>query len=164
MEVPMLKTHRRTLHFDCLERKVLLSTAMADPALSVHRAVAKRFVLNGALYGLPTGSAGPDGYTVASFAVAGHLGSMGRVQGTFLLNDKFVPIGKLPDLSKSLLIVTNRKGSLLLSIQPSETHRYHFQIVAVTRSYASASGSGTVTISPQRGSIDLVLEFRSDHR
>jgi hypothetical protein len=115
------------------------------------------------LHGMPAGLTGPDGYTISSFSVTGHLGSMGAVQGTFLLRDAFIPIGKLPNLSKSLLIVSNRKGSLLLAIQPSSTNRYHFQIVAVTSSYASASGSGVVTVLAARRSIDLHLVVRSNH-
>jgi hypothetical protein len=86
---------------------------------------------------------------------------MGKVEGIFLLGDTFVPIGRLPDLSNSLLIVTNRQGSLLLAIHPSNTNRYQFQIVAVTSGYKSVSGSGQLMVSPARGSIDLVLTVHS---
>lgn len=157
----MLQTHRRTPQFDSLEGRIFLSSGMADPAPSIHRTVAKRFLLDGALSGLPNGSTDPNGFTVSSFSVVGHLTSMGRVDGIFLLQDTFVPIGKLPDLSNSLLILTNDKGSILVAMYPSRANPYHFQIVGVTRSYVSASGSGWVVISPGRGSLDLILRFRS---
>jgi hypothetical protein len=159
----MLRSHRRVLQFDSLEGKALLSVGLADPAVAVHRATVRKFVLNGTLHGLPSGSAGSDGYTISSFSLTGHLGSMGNVRGTFLLDDTFVPIGKLPDLNNSLLIVTNQKGSLLLSIEAKKINRYRFDIVAVTSRYESVSGAGSLVVSSSRGSLDLSLTFRSAH-
>jgi hypothetical protein len=161
MEVPMLKTRRRSLQFDSLEGKVLLSTAMADPAATVHQAAAKPFVLNGSVQGLPTGSFGSKGLQVSSFLVSGHLGSMGKVSGSFLLSHKLVAHGELPDFSDSLLILTNQKGSLLLGITPSTTHRYSFKIIGVTTNYRSVSGSGTLTVSPSPTTFNLVIRFHS---
>jgi len=157
----MLKTHRRSLQFDSLEGKVLLSTALADPAATVHRSTAQPFVLNGSVQGLPTGKFGTKGLEVSTFPIAGRLGSMGKVTGFFLLSDKLVTPGAMPDLTNSLLVLTNSKGSLLLGIRPSTMHRYSFQIVGVTTSYVSVSGSGFVTISPSPTSFNLVITFHS---
>jgi hypothetical protein len=157
----MLKTRQRLLQFDSLEGKVLLSTGMADPATTVHRDRAKRFLLNGALHGLPTGSPGPDGYSVTSFSAQGHVGSMGKVSGTFYLADTFIPIGKLPDLSNSWLILANQKGSVQLRIAASKTNHYRYKIISGTRSDASATGSGSVTISSGQGSINFIIKLHS---
>jgi hypothetical protein len=157
----MLKTHRRSLQFDSLEGKVLLSAAMADPAATVHRSAAKPFVLNGSVQGLPTGSFGSQGLEVTSFSVSGHLGSMGKVTGSFLLSDKLVARGALPDLSNSLLILSNKEGSLLLGVKPSTTHRYSFQIIGVTTNYTSVSGSGVLTVAPSPTTFNLVITLHS---
>jgi len=159
----MLKTHRRLLQFDSLEGKVLLSTATADPATAVHvhQSAAKRFLLNGSVQGLPTGSFRSKGLAVTSFEVLGHLGSMGKVSGFFLLSEKVVPRGELPDLSDSLLILTNQRGSLLLGIKPSTTNRYSFQIIGATTHYTSVSGSGFLTIAPSSSTFNLIIMFHS---
>lgn len=159
----MLKTHRRALHFDSLEGKVLLSVGLADPAVKVHRSAAKAFVLNGSVQGLPTGKFDSKGLEVSSFAVAGHLGSMGNVTGFILLSDKLVTRGAMPELADSLLVLTNSDGSLLLGIQPSK-HRYSFQIVGVTKNYISVSGSGTLSIAPSPISANLVITLHSAKR
>jgi hypothetical protein len=159
-EVPMLKTHRRSLHFDSLEGKVLLSVGMADPAATVQRSAAKPFVLNGSVQGLPAGKFGPKGLVVSSFAVSGHFGSMGKVTGFFLLSDKVVTPGTMPDLANSLLVLTNSEGSLLLGIKPAK-HHYSFQIIGVTSHYISVSGSGTLTVSPSPTAANLVITLHS---
>lgn len=156
----MLKTHRRSLHFDSLEGKVLLSVGLADPAATVHRSVIKPFVLNGSVQGLPTGEFGSKGLVVSSFAVSGHLGSMGKVTGFFLLSDKVVTPGTMPNLANSLLVLTSSEGSLLLGIKPSK-HHYSFQIIGVTTNYTSVSGSGTLTVSPSPTLADLVITLHS---
>ncbi len=134
---------------------------MADPAVTVHQSAAKPFVLNGSVHGLPKGSFGSQGLQVASFLVSGHLGSMGKVTGSFLLSDKLVARSKLPDLSNSLLVLTNQKGGVLLGIKPSKTHRYSFQIIGVTTNYTSVSGSGFLTVSPSPTTFNLVVTFHS---
>jgi hypothetical protein len=161
MEVPMLKTHRRSLQFDSLEGKVLLSTAMADPAGAVHRSTAKPLNLSGSLQGLPTGKFVSNGLQVSSFPVSGHIASMGRVHGLFLLSNKLVPRGKLPDLTNSLLVLTNQEGSLLLGIKPSSAHRYSFQIIGVTTHYLSVTGSGYLKVSPSPTTFNLVIKLHS---
>ncbi len=153
----MLKTKRRTLQFDSLEGKILLSTGIADPAATVHRQVAKRFLLNGALYGIPSGTTGPEGLHVSTFSVAGHTVSMGNVSGSFTLANTFVPIGKRPDLGNATLTLTSLKGSVQLAIATSKTKLYHFTITSGTNHYAAATGSGTLRMSPMQGSINFVI-------
>jgi hypothetical protein len=157
----MLKTKRRTLQFDSLEGKVLLSTGMADPAVTVKRDIVKRFLLNGSLAGLPIGSTGPAGLSMTTFSAAGHVASMGNVNGTFNLADTFVPIGKRPNLSNATLMLTNSKGSVQLMIAASKTSVYHYTITAGTDHYASATGSGTLMIAPAQGSINFVIALHS---
>jgi hypothetical protein len=157
----MLKTKRRTLQFDSLEGKILLSTGIADPAASVHRQVAKRILLNGALYGIPSGTTGPEGINVSTFSVAGHTVSMGNVSGSFTLANTFVPIGKRPDLGNATLTLTSPKGSVQLAIAPSKTKLYHFTITSGTNHAAAATGSGTLRMSPTQGSIDFVIIVHS---
>jgi hypothetical protein len=157
----MLKTKRRTPQFDSLEDKVLLSTGMADPAATVKRDAVKRFLLNGALYGIPSGTTGPEGYSVSTFSVGGRTASMGNVSGSFNLADTFVPIGKRPDLGNASLTLTNLKGSVQLAIAPSKTNLYHFTITSGTNHYAAATGSGKLTIAPTQGSINFVIMVHS---
>jgi hypothetical protein len=69
--------------------------------------------------------------------------------------------GTLPNLANSLLIVTNPKGSLLMGIKPLSANRYSFQVVGVTTSYRSVSGSGFLTVFPSPTTADLVIAFHS---
>jgi hypothetical protein len=157
----MLKTHRHPLHFDSLEGKVLLSVGLADPAVVVHRSRAQAFVLNGSVEGLPTGKFDSKGLEVSSFTVSGHVGSMGKVTGFFLLSNKVVTRGAMPDLANSLLVLTNSQGSLLLGIKPTTKHHYSFQVIGVTSHYLSVSGSGTLTVAPSRTLANLVITLHS---
>jgi hypothetical protein len=157
----MLKTRRRLPQFDCLEGKVLLSAGMADPAATVHRDTAKKFLLNGSLSGLPEGSPGIDGFTETSFPVAGHLGSMGKVSGSFRLENAFIPIGKKPDLNGGSLTLENAKGTIHLAIAQAKKHQYKFTVVSGTEDYAKAAGSGTMAISSPQSALDLVIKLHS---
>ena len=157
----MLKTRRRIPQFDSLEGKVLLSTGIADPAATVHRAAAKRFLLNGSLSGLPNGSPGIDGYTETSFPVAGHLASMGKVSGSFSLENAFIPIGKKPNLNGASLTLENSKGTIHLAIAQANKHQYKFTVVSGTEGYAKAAGSGTIALSSPQSALDLVVKLHS---
>ena len=109
----MLKTKRRLPQFDCLEGKVLLSIGLVQS----RRDTANRFRLNGSLSGLPNGSPGINGYTETSFPVAGAGSrSMGKVNGSFSLDDAFIPMGKKPDLNGASLTLENAKGTVELAI------------------------------------------------
>jgi hypothetical protein len=161
MEVPMLKTKRRLLHFDSLEGKLLLSAGMADPAVTKHHDTVKPFVMTGSLSGLPSGSPGVTGYTETSFPVAGHLASMKKVNGSFNLADPFIPIGKLPDLAGASLTLENSKGTVQLAIAQAKKHKYKFTIISGTDSYAKASGSGMMAISSIQSNLNLVVKIQS---
>jgi hypothetical protein len=160
MEVLMLKTKRHLPQFDSLEGKVLLSVGIADPAISTHRDTARRIQLNGSLAGLPNGSPGIAGFSETSFPVAGKLGSMGAVRGSFSLEDTFIPIGKLPNLNGASLALGNSKGSVRLAITQAK-HAYKFTVVSGTEAYASTSGSGTIAISPTQDALNLVIKLHS---
>ena len=114
----MSRTTRRTLAFDAMEGRVLLSAGMADPAKVVHlaalahrsRARVPRFLLNGTLRGIPFGTVGPDGINVESFTLVGKAQSMGKVAGSLALTNTTISPGKKPDLSNATLIVSNLQG------------------------------------------------------
>ncbi len=154
-EVLMSKTTRRTLSFDSLEGKVLLSTGLADPAATVARAAARGLSLKGVL----TGVASASGGVVSAFTVKGNAASMGKVKGMLLLS---IPLrsGRAPNLSDATLILTSRAGVVQVTIGRSSSIIYDYVITAGTGSFASASGSGLITLhfSQQRfNSVILVL-------
>jgi hypothetical protein len=157
----MANIRQRALQFDSLEGKVLLSTGMADPATTVYQHKAPQFHMNGNLQGFPAGMSGPDGYSVTSFAVAGHVASMGNVGGSFYLSDTFIPTGKLPNLSKATLILANQNGSVHATLNSSRSHHYRFTIISGTGDDTFASGSGKLTISSSRHSIDFKIKLQS---
>jgi len=146
----MSRSTRRTLTFDFLEGKTLLSTGIGNPATAVYQQKTARFHLNGKLNGLPSGTAGPEGYTVSSFPVSGHLASMGNVHGAFFLRYTFIGAGKLPDLSKSTLVLENQSGSVAISLNATASHRYKFTIMSGSGAYTFASETGHLTISASR--------------
>jgi hypothetical protein len=157
----MSKTARRALGFDSLEGKVLLSTGMADPARAVHVAKVQRFLLNGALFGLPYGTIQQTGFAVSSFSVVGKAQSMGKVSGSFSLANPFIAQGKLPDLSGAKLTLSNQRGSVQLTMASSPSHRYIFVVTSGTGSYTSLYGSGTAVISFNRKMIDFEVRLHS---
>jgi len=86
---------------------------------------------------------------------------LGKVSGIFYLADTLIPIGKLPDLSNSWLILANQKGSVQLRIAASRTNHYRFNITSGTGSDAAATGSGSVTISSSQGSINFIIKLHA---
>jgi hypothetical protein len=157
----MANTRQRTLQFDSLEGKILLSTGMADPAATIYQHKAPKFHLNGNLYGFPSGTSGPDGYNVTAFPIGGHVASMGNIGGSIYLSDTFVPIGKLPNLSKATLILFNQSGSVHLTLNASRSHHYRFTIISGTGDDTWASGSGRLTISSSHDSLDFKFKVQS---
>src|SRR5213592_2341187 len=113
----MPKTTRRTLGFDSLEDKVLLSTGMADPATT------RGLYLKGVLTGVYNPNGSPNGVVVSTFTVKGSAGSMGKVKGTLALAKPLTPGGK-PDLSAATLTLANRQGRVQLSIGTSSAKYY----------------------------------------
>ena len=157
----MANIRQRALQFDSLEGKILLSTGMADPAATVYQHKAPRFHMNGNLYGLPSGTSGPDGYSVTTFPIGGHVASMGNVVGAFYLSDTFIPIGKLPNLSKATLVLANQNGSVRLALNSSRTHHYRFTIISGTGNDTWASGTGKLAISSSHNSLDFKIKLQS---
>jgi hypothetical protein len=157
----MANTRQRMLQFDSLEGKVLLSTGMADPAATIYQHKPPRFHMNGTLSGFPTGTSGPDGYNVTTFPVEGHVASMGNVAGSIYLTDTFVPIGKLPNLSKANLELYSQGGSIHVTLNASGTHHYRFTIMSGTGDDTWASGSGKLTISSSHNSLDFTIKLQS---
>jgi hypothetical protein len=158
----MLKTKRRTLAFDCLEGKVLLSTGMANPVWAAPSAKVNHFILNGSLYGLPFGTIQNNGVHVASFGVAGHVHTMGRVIGDLHLANGFVAQGKLPNLSNATLNLGNARGNVQLTTASSPSNRYVFVVTSGTGDYAAALGSGTMVISFNRNKINFQVKLHSN--
>jgi hypothetical protein len=155
MEVLMWKTKRRRPQFDCLEGKLLLSAAAG------HHEAAKPVVLTGSLSGLPNGKPGVDGYTETTFPVSGHVSSMGKVSGSFSLEDAFIPIGKLPDLNGASLTLENTKGSVLLTIAQTKKNEYKYTVISGTDDYASAAGKGTITVSSPAEALNLTIKVHT---
>ena len=137
---------------------------MANPAATVFKYKTIRFHLNGNLAGVPSGTAGPSGYLVSSFPMAGHVASMGNVSGAFYLMHTFVPFGKLPDLSKASLVLANQKGSVAIALNASGSHHYKFKIMSGSGIYTFASGSGNLTISASSNSLDFIIKMQSSNR
>jgi hypothetical protein len=160
-EVPMLRSTRYTPTFDSLEGKTLLSFGVNNPAATVYQQKTSRFHLDGKLNGLPSGTAGPEGYTVSSFPLSGHLASMGNVQGAFFLRYTFIRAGKLPDLSKSTLVLENQTGSVEISLNATASHRYKFTIMSGSGAYTFASETGHLTISANHKSPFFSIKMQS---
>jgi hypothetical protein len=168
-EVAMSRTTRRTLSFDAMEGRVLLSSGMGHPAAVVHRAAAvhpakpqvSHILLNGTLVGIPFGTVGQDGIVVTSFPLKGKTLSMGRVTASLALNDTVIAPGKQPDLSNATLTLSNARGSVQIKTAASPSTRYIFIVTSGTGAYASAYGSGTAIISYNRRMHEYQIALRS---
>jgi hypothetical protein len=142
-----------------LEGKVLLSTGIRDPARVVHRATASGLSLKGVLTGTLSPAGSPSGVPVTTFAVKGNAGSMGSVRGTFALTKALAP-GRQPNLSNATLTLSNWKGRVQLTIGRSLNQYYNYVITSGNGHFATASGSGLITLhfNPQVfASVVLVL-------
>ena len=158
----MPKTTRRTLGFDSLEGKVLLSTGMADPAATVHRATTQGLYLKGVLTGVSNPNGPPNGVGTSTFTVKGSAGSMGTVKGSLTLAKPLTPGGK-PDLSAGALTLANRQGRVQLSIGTSSAKYYQYVITSGTGSFASASGSGVIALHFSRKLYNSVIIVLHSH-
>ena len=154
----MTRTSRRTLAFESMEGRVLLSTGMAHPgthpfahahpAAAVHRAKVQmgHVMLNGSLRGIPIGAVGQDGIVVSSFAMKGKTQSLGRVTASLALSDTLIAPGKQPDLSNATLTLANPRGSVQIKMASSPSNRSIFIVMSGTGAYSSAYGSGVAVI------------------
>jgi hypothetical protein len=153
----MSKPSRRTLSFDSLEGKVLLSTGLADPAATVQRPTTHGLFLKGVLTGVS-----PTGVAVSVLTVKGNAGSMGRVKGSLTLANPLAP-GKAPNLSGGTLTLTNRQGLVQLTIGKSSTHYYDYVITGGTGRFGSASGSGLITLHFSQKVFNSVILVLHSH-
>jgi hypothetical protein len=157
----MARTRRHTLEFDSLEGKVLLSTVMADPAATVYKQKTTHFHLDGKLSGIPSGAAVPNGLMVSSFPLSGNVASMGNVDGAFFLKYRFIQFRKLPDLSKSNLVLANQNGRVNISLNAAASHHYKFKIMSGSGAYALATGKGTLTVSGSHDSPYFTIKMQT---
>jgi hypothetical protein len=155
----MTRATRRTLAFDAMEGRLLLSTGMGHPAARPHAAAEVRrakiqatthIKLNGTLVGIPFGTVTQDGIVVTSFPLKGKAQMMGKVTATLGLTDMVIAPGKQPNLSNATLTLTNKRGSVQLKTASSPGTRYIFIVTGGSGNYASVYGSGTAVISYNR--------------
>jgi hypothetical protein len=157
----MSKSTRRTLQFELLEGKTLLSSGMASPAAIVYQLKTPKFHLNGTLRGVPFGTSGHEGFVVSSFPISGHVASMGNVSGAFYLTYPIVGKGKMPNLSSASLVLANQSGSVDISLDAFGSHKHKFTMMSGTGIYTYASVKGTLTISPGHHSHNYVIKLKS---
>ena len=155
----MSRTTRRTLAFDAMEGRLLLSAGMghpspsAHPAAEVHRARARaraqvsHISLTGTLVGIPFGTVTQEGIHVSSFLLKGKTKTMGRVSASLNQTDTVIVPGKQPNLSNATLTLSNRRGSVQIKTAASPSSRYIFIVTSGTGVYSAAYGSGTAIIS-----------------
>jgi hypothetical protein len=171
----MFRTNRLQPGFDSLESLVLLSTEVAAAASSAQRDTRHgyRLELSGTLHGnktvLNVDTGGPlaaDSQVLAGtlsyFDTSGRISAMGKVSGSFGLNNATTAAsGQLPNLSNLTLDLSNHAGSVQLTLSMSTSNRYQFRISGGTGSYADACGSGSLTITFRQGSNDYILRLQS---
>jgi hypothetical protein len=171
----MFRTNRSQPGVDTLERTAVLSDGVADPSSAWQRDTVQglHLELNGTLHANKTNlmldTRAPlaadsriIGTTIAYFDTSGRLSLMGKVSGSFGPNKATdTAVGRLPNLSNLTLDLSNRTGSVQLTLAPSMTDLYQFKIAGGTGSYAAAYGSGSLTVSFREGSNEYLLVLRS---
>jgi hypothetical protein len=174
-ELVMSRANRRQPGFDSLESLLLLSTGVAAVSSSAQRDTLHgyRLELNGTLHGNktvlildahvpPPADSQVLGGMVSYFDTSGRITALGKVSGSFGPNHATnAAPGQLPNLSKLTLDLSNHEGSVQLTLSPSTTNRYQFRISGGTGTYATASGSGSLTISFGPGSNEYLLRLQS---
>lgn len=159
----MSRTKRRTLQFDCMDDRVMLSVGIADPASTVARAVINNFHLNGALVGIPLGSSMQTGFAVSIFLVQGRVSSMGRTTGFVNLVDNVIPAGKKPNLNGASIVLVNKEGTVTLSVKQNTGRYYSFAVDSGTANYAGAAGSGFMVLlrNGQSKALSFVIRLHT---
>lgn len=169
----MMRTTQRTLGFESMEGRVLLSTwighhghhhAMGHGRHAMirrDRASVSHVMLNGVLRGIPFGSAGQGGITVTSFEMKGRSRSLGHVNAALELNNNLIAPGQQPDLSNATLTLSNHRGSVQIKTAASPSNRYIFIVMSGTGAYASAYGSGTAAVGFNRRLHEFQVVLRS---
>ena len=165
----MTRTTRRTLGFESVEGRVLLSVGMQQhhafrhTHAMVHRASAQlsHVMLNGVLMGIPYGTAGQGGITVSTFNLTGRTRSLNKVSASLELNDNVIAPGQQPNLSNATLTLWNRRGSVQLKTAASPSNRYIFIVTTGTGTYANAYGSGAAAIAYNQRMHQYQIVLRS---
>ncbi len=159
----MPRTARRTLGFESMEGRILLSHGIGHHHVAMHhdRAAMTHFMLNGKLVGIPFGSIGQNGINVSSFTLTGRTKSMGKVAGSLSLTDTMISPGRRPDLSNATLTLDNRRGSVQIKMAASPGNRYVFIVTEGSGAYSSAYGSGIAAILYNSRMHEYQLGLRS---
>jgi hypothetical protein len=171
----MFRTNRRQPGFDSLEAVAFLSTGMAAHFSSVQSDTIPgvHLELNGTLHGNKTVSildahvplpadSHVEGGTVSYFDTSGRLSTLGKVSGSFGPNEATdVRLGQLPKLSNLTLDLSNHAGRVHLTLSPSTSNAYHFEVSGGTGSYAGAYGSGSLTLTFNATSNEYLLRLQS---
>jgi hypothetical protein len=171
----MFRTNRVQQGFNSRESMGLLSTRVAVVSSLAQRdtRLGYRLELSGTLHGnktvlnvdanapLPKGSHVLGG-VLSSFDTCGRISTLGKVSGSFGLNNATnAAPGQVPNLSNLTLLLSNHTGSVQLTLSASTTNRYQFRISGGTGSYAAACGSGSLTIAFRQESNDYLLRLQS---
>jgi hypothetical protein len=155
------------LRFETLEQRVYLSAGAVYPGGGAQAEAAKASTFDGTLYVvfsaravhggiIPYRFIGEDG---APFKPMGnHVTMSGPLGHSQLLSSR-----KLPNLSDSILNLTNAKGGLTVSFASSTTNRYSFTISGGTNHFVTEdgiTGSAVFTNTPN----GYQIKFKSDNR
>ena len=171
----MFRTNRLQPGFDSREKMGLFSTGVAAGSSLAQRdtRLGHRLELSGTLHGnktvlnvdasVPLRQDSPVlGGGLSSFDTCGRISTLGKVSGSFGLNNATdAAPGQLPNLSNLTLDLSNHAGSVQLTLSASTTNRYQFRISGGTGSYAAACGSGSLTITFRQESNDYLLRLQS---
>lgn len=151
--------HVRSLSFEALETRQLLSTGQLAGAVTTPTA-SPSLGLNGTLrvsYGPQESSLirNLDGSLTRTVAVAGHLGSLGKVHGTW--SESVDMFGNYD--GADTLLVGNSKGSVVITFfnqnpswastkrRQAVSFEHTQQILVGTKAYAGASEAGTIVLT-----------------
>jgi hypothetical protein len=169
----MRTKHKMRLCLERLDRKVLLSSGIADMAHSAHVEAAKSFAFNGTIYLGFLGHYNPvlNQYYLAEVSPGLYekkpftpMGAKVHVSGQ-IAHPKLLPAAALPDLSDSKFLLSNAKGSLSVTFSPSTTNTYDFTIAGGTKHFVTADGTtGTaVFIYIPKAASDAITFKSSKH-
>jgi hypothetical protein len=171
----MFRKNRLQPGLDLLDSMVLLSTGVATASSPAHLDTLSgvHLELNGTLHGNKTVSILDDwvpsasgsqvnGGTLSYFDTSGRLSTLGKVSGSFGPNQATdTPSGQPPNLSNLTLELSNHSGSVQLTLSPSTTNDYRFNVSGGTGSYTGAHGSGLLNITFQQSSNEYLLRLQS---
>jgi hypothetical protein len=163
----MSRDRRRSLRFESLESKQLLSTVPATTPLPA--AAVSPLPLDGTMTaGAFSNTRVTGASSVARIALAGNAGAMGNVVG--LLNEGINTT--LQVAARAKLTITNADGSVTLTLTHFVVMRNltkpwnmgflaNYKITSGTGAFLHAQGTGTFDIEPDIGDLDMHLALHS---